>query len=81
MHLLRFAEVLLINAEAANELGKTGDALTQLNKIRSRAGLADAPISGINEFREAIWKERHIELAMEHDRWFDLVRTKKRPKL
>ncbi|MCP9768309.1 RagB/SusD family nutrient uptake outer membrane protein [Lacihabitans sp. LS3-19] len=77
VHLLRYAEVLLINAEAANELGKTGDALIQLNNIRSRAGLSDSAISGTNELREAIWKERHLELAMEHDRWFDLVRTKK----
>jgi hypothetical protein len=77
VHLLRFAEVLLINAEAANELGKSAEVLVQINKVRKRAGLNELTISGTSELREAIWKERHLELAMEHDRWFDLVRTKK----
>ncbi|WP_435355177.1 RagB/SusD family nutrient uptake outer membrane protein [Emticicia sp. SJ17W-69] len=75
IHLLRFAEVLLINAEAANELGKTAEASIYLNKIRQRAGLKALTISTQNDMREAIWQERHVELAMEHDRFFDLVRT------
>jgi starch-binding outer membrane protein, SusD/RagB family len=77
VHLLRFAEVLLINAEAANELGNSADAISALNKVRNRAGLSNTTISGQALLREAIWKERHLELAMEHDRWFDLVRTNK----
>ena len=68
IHILRFAEVLLMNAEAAANLA--GDADTPLNRVRQRAGLG--PVSGatIND----IWQERHVELAMEHDRFWDLVR-------
>ena len=65
---MRYAEVLLINAEAAANLGNA-DATTHLNMVRSRAGLT--PSVGTVE---NIWKERRVELAMEHDRFFDLVR-------
>lgn len=75
IHLIRFAEVLLINAEAANELGKSGEAIINLNKVRQRAGLAASKAVNQTDLREAIWQERHVELAMEHDRFFDLVRT------
>ena len=74
VHLLRFSEVLLINAEAANELGRSGEALTPLNRVRQRAGLKAATSTAQTALREAIWQERHVELAMEHDRFFDLVR-------
>ena len=74
LHVLRFAEVLLMNAEAANELGQTGPAITNLNRVRSRAGLTSTTAAGQTEVRAAIWKERRVELAMEHDRFFDLVR-------
>lgn len=77
IHLLRYAELLLINAEAANETGNSGEALNVLNMVRKRAGLAESAVSGQSALREAIWNERHLELAMEHDRWFDLVRTGK----
>ncbi|MBD2703696.1 RagB/SusD family nutrient uptake outer membrane protein [Spirosoma sp. BT702] len=75
VRLLRFADVLLMNAEANNELGQTATAITQLNRIRTRAGLAATKAASQTDVREAIWKERRIELAMEHDRFFDLVRT------
>ncbi|PWK27077.1 putative outer membrane starch-binding protein [Arcicella aurantiaca] len=75
LHLLRYAEVLLMNAEAANELGQTGVAQTQLNKIRTRAGLTNTTASSMTDLRNAIWKERRVELALEHDRFWDLVRT------
>jgi hypothetical protein len=39
--------------------------------VRHRAGLGDAPVTDIN----AVWRERRVELAMEHDRFWDLVRT------
>jgi len=68
IHILRYAEVLLMNAEAAANLG--GDADTPLNKVRVRAGLAVKAGVTIND----VWQERHIELAMEHDRFWDLVR-------
>lgn len=75
VHILRYADVILMAAEAANELGNTGDALTYLNMIRARVGLAESTASSQTELREAIYKERRAELAMEHERWFDLVRT------
>ncbi|MDJ1469474.1 RagB/SusD family nutrient uptake outer membrane protein [Cytophagaceae bacterium DM2B3-1] len=74
VHLLRYAEVLLMNAEAANELGQSNTATMLLNRIRKRAGLQDTNASSQTDVREAIWKERRFELAMEHDRFFDLVR-------
>ncbi|PSR52853.1 RagB/SusD family nutrient uptake outer membrane protein [Adhaeribacter arboris] len=67
----RYSEVLLFLAEALNEQGKTGDAATFLNQVRSRAGLGEAQ----GDLREAIYQERRVELAFENKRWFDLVRT------
>ncbi|UFH54934.1 RagB/SusD family nutrient uptake outer membrane protein [Spirosoma sp. KNUC1025] len=75
VRLLRYADVLLMNAEANNELGQTAVAITNLNLIRTRAGLAATKAASQADVRNAIWKERRIELAMEHDRFFDLVRT------
>ncbi len=72
---LRLGEIYLILAEAANELGETSIALNAINAIRERVGLADVTTTDQSELREAIWKERRLELAFEHDRWFDLIRT------
>ena len=69
IRILRYAEVLLIKAEAATYINQ--DAATPLNLVRARVGLA--PIS--NPTVQQIWNERRLELAMEHDRWFDLTRT------
>lgn len=74
LRILRYGEVLLIYAEAANELSNTGEALAKLNIVRKRAGLPDALSAGQADMRLAIWKERRVELAMEHDRFWDLVR-------
>jgi starch-binding outer membrane protein, SusD/RagB family len=74
VHLLRYAEVLLMNAEAANEQGQTATALTDLNMVRNRANLGNSSASTQADVRTAIWNERRVELAMEHDRFFDLVR-------
>jgi hypothetical protein len=71
---LRYADVLLIHAEAANENGKTADAISSLNLVRSRAGLTNTTAATQAEVREAIYKERFVEFAMEHDRVFDLRR-------
>lgn len=74
---LRYADVLLMLAEAINEQGgANGDAYDYLNAVRTRAGLAD--LSGLDQtsFREAVLKERRLELAFENHRWFDLKRTK-----
>lgn len=72
---LRYAEVLLMKAEALNELGQTSDAIPLLNQIRNRAGLGNTPAVSQADVRIAIWKERRVEMAFEHDRFFDLVRT------
>lgn len=72
---LRYAEVLLMKAEAMNELGQTAAAIPLLNQVRNRAGLANTTAVSQADLRNAIWKERRLELAFEHDRWYDLVRT------
>ncbi|WP_163377630.1 RagB/SusD family nutrient uptake outer membrane protein [Cyclobacterium sp. SYSU L10401] len=71
----RYAEVLLFLAEALNEQGKTEEAAGYLNQIRNRAGLADTNASGQADMREAIFKERRVELAFENKRWFDITRA------
>lgn len=75
IRILRFAEILLINAEAANEIGNTAVAVTNLNKVRTRAALPNTSASSQSALRTAIWNERRVELAMEMDRFTDLVRT------
>jgi len=72
---LRLADVILLYAEALNENGNTSSALIQLNRIRSRAGLADSSATSAADVRQAIQDERRLELAFEGHRWFDLVRT------
>ncbi|WP_432221682.1 RagB/SusD family nutrient uptake outer membrane protein [Flavobacterium sp. TMP13] len=72
---IRYAEVILIKAEALNELGQTAAAIPLLNQIRNRATLANTSATSQDAVRLAIWKERRLELAFEHDRFFDLVRT------
>jgi hypothetical protein len=74
LHILRYAEVLLIKAEAANELGNSGTAAEYLNMVRARAGLPPTSYIAQSDLRMAIWNERRVELAMEHDRFWDLVR-------
>lgn len=80
VRILRFADVVLMYAEAANELGKTTEALEKLEMVRARARngnnsiLPQVTSSNQGEVRSAIRHERRIELAMEHDRFFDLVR-------
>ncbi|NMN39792.1 RagB/SusD family nutrient uptake outer membrane protein [Pedobacter sp. SG918] len=77
---LRFADILLMNAEAANEQGNTSQALTSLNRVRARARggniniLPDVTTTDKTTLRNAIWKERQVELAMENDRYFDVIR-------
>lgn len=72
---IRYAEVILMKAEALNELGQSAAAIPLLNQIRKRAGLANTTATSQDAVRTAIWKERRVELAFEHDRFFDLVRT------
>lgn len=71
---LRYAEILLMHAEAANELGDSGTALVSLNEVRNRAGLDDFESGDTEAIRQAIYHERRVELALEGDRFYDLVR-------
>jgi len=79
--LIRFADVLLMAAEALNENGKSGEALIHLNRVRARARSGNQEIlPDINEtnqttLRELILRERRHELALEGHRFWDLVRT------
>jgi hypothetical protein len=72
---LRYADVLLMYAEALNENGKTDQALTTLNIVRDRAGLTGYSALNQSDTREMIYLERRLELAFEGHRWFDLLRT------
>lgn len=74
-YVLRYADVLLMYAEALNETGKSADALPYLNQVRKRVGLADKTTTVAADLRLAIEQERRVELAFEGHRWFDLVRT------
>lgn len=71
----RFSDVLLMLAESLNEKGRGSEALPYLNRVRTRAGLADITTTDQAALRTIIAKERRIELAFENHRWLDLVRT------
>lgn len=71
---LRYADVLLMHAEALTEAGILAEALTSLNLVRTRAGLPASKAATQAELREAIRTERRMELFLEGHRWFDLVR-------
>lgn len=73
---LRFSNILLMKAEALNELGQTSQAEAPLNRVRNRAGLPNIA-SGLSkaDFKNAVLKERRVELAFEGQRWFDLIRV------
>ena len=67
-------------AEAANELADSPvqNALNALNAIRKNANLPEKMLTDFPTkelFRQAVYKERRLELALECDRWFDIVRT------
>lgn len=72
--ILRYAEVLLMNAEANNELGNSAAALESLNMIRSRVELPAITTTSQSELRDIIWTERRLEFGMEFDRYFDVIR-------
>ena len=73
IRLMRYAEVLLIYAEASAQLGDENEARTKLNLVRNRAGLPDVTTSG-QDLLEAVYTERRLELAGENDRYHDLLR-------
>ncbi len=82
---LRYSEILLMYAEAANEVagGPTAEAYEAVNRVRRRARFANGEersvlpdLSGLSqaEFRERVWLERRREFVWEGHRWFDLKR-------
>mgnify|MGYP002625755916 CR=1 FL=1 len=66
---IRYADVLLMHAEACLKTGDVGSAKTDINRVRSRVGLGD-----VEATEASLRHERRCELAMEGHRWFDLVR-------
>jgi len=80
IRLIRYADVVLMHAEAACELGNTTEALNKLEMIRARARGTDNTVlpkittTDISELRAKIHQERRIELAMEWERFYDLIR-------
>jgi hypothetical protein len=78
--LIRYAEVLLIFAEAQNEVGgPTQAAYDAFKRIRDRAQLTTPALGTYSKdsFREAVWRERWHELCYEGITWFDMVRLRK----
>lgn len=77
---LRLPEVMLIYAEATNELsGPTDKARQQLKAIRDRAEIVTPALASLTKasFREEIWKERYHEMSFENKAYFDIQRTRK----
>jgi hypothetical protein len=73
--MLRYADVLLMLAEAENEVtGPTAVATEALNQVRERAGLADTTIASQDDFRDEVRNERARELCFEGLRKPDLIR-------
>jgi hypothetical protein len=75
----RYADVVLMKAEALNELGRVSEALDYVNQTYARA--VGQPITGVTdqgEMRNIILDERAKEFILEGKRWFDLLRTAKR---
>ena len=79
---MRYAEVVLMYAEALNECGFGARALTELNKNKAMANTINNssalyPTGGYGQMRDNIWQERRLEFCFEWDRFFDLVRQKR----
>ena len=80
IRLIRYSDVVLMAAESANELGNTSEAQKDLEMVRARArgGNPDIlpEITSLDQsvLREAIRHERRVELGLEFDRFYDLVR-------
>jgi starch-binding outer membrane protein, SusD/RagB family len=79
--LIRYADVLLMAAEALNQNDRSAQALPYLNQVRQRARQGDTTIlpdittTNQAQLRDIIFNERRVELAMEGHRFWDLVRT------
>ena len=75
---LRYADIVLIFAEAANELnGPTKESVDALNDVRTRSNATGKELANFTDktsLRSAILEERAMELALEGDRRWDLIR-------
>ena len=76
-YILRYADVLLMYAEALNEAnqGPTGDAIDAINLVRVRAGLAPIGALSYSAFQAEVYDQERLESPFEGNRWFDLLRT------
>jgi hypothetical protein len=74
----RYADILLMKAEALNELNKTMEANEYLRQTLERAGLSFVELTDKYEMRSAILDEKAREFVVEGKRWFDLLRNAKR---
>lgn len=72
---IRYSDVLLLLSEVKNETSDITGALKYLNQVRNRAALPSLQDLGQTELRQAIQKERRVELCFEGHRWFDLLRS------
>jgi hypothetical protein len=72
---IRLADILLLKAEALNELGNTAGAAELVNQVRDRVNLPNLTVVTQDAMRLAIENERRLELAFEGHRWWDLKRT------
>ena len=81
--LMRYADVILMLAEVNMYLGNNAQAIAYLDQVRTRAGMPTYEVSSLDPtyssnfptLKLAILHERRVELAFEHHRWFDLLRT------
>ena len=73
IRLLRYADILLLYAEACNELGNDSEAQWALNQVRNRVGRDNVTSTG-NTLKQAIRTERRLELALEYNRLYDIRR-------
>jgi starch-binding outer membrane protein, SusD/RagB family len=73
--LLRLADIILLKAEALNQLGQTANAIPLINAIRARVNLAPTTASSQTDVAAAILLERRLELSLEGYRWNDLLRA------
>lgn len=76
-YLIRYGDIVLLKAEALNELNQLEEATTEINRIRKRASLldlTDAQKSSKEVLRQTILEERRLELFQEGQRWDDLAR-------
>ena len=72
----RLADIYLLRAECYAKLGEAGNATSDLNRIRQRAGATAYPASGEGDLKQAIFREREREFVIENDsRFYDILRN------